>query len=354
MPEAAANLAPPAPQSNIYDAASDPRVADHDAMIESRLASYNKPAAPSTPAPNPPAAAAAPVSKHPAILQLKARKLGLDPAEIETIDSNELKELLTDIVLMGAETRMTGSVSHPPAAGLNGQVPEPVGAAPNPAAPAAAPAVDPRAELAKGLKAVVDDDVASAIISYFDGCMAILNPRLEAIEGTVKDTVPFVQKQKAAAEDAQIDAGFADLGPAFRRILGEGPYASIDKKSGQFRCRVSIVKAMNANPPADGNLRKAIFDIGRQMYGHMADDVTEAPGEEEEVAPAQRHNVRDPINKRFTAADYQRAALAAPTGRANPPLPPGTARAVAGVKQALSRYAEDGGDELNQGEDKFL
>lgn len=355
MPETAAPLTPAVPQSTIYDVANDPRVADHDAMIESRLATFNKPAAPSTPAPNPAAAAAAPVSKHSAILQLKARKLGLEPAEIESISSDELKELLTDIMLAGSDTRISGNVSHPTAASLNGQPAEVVGAAPNPAAPPAnvTPPPDPKDELRKGLKAVLDDDIASAIINYFDGCMAILNPRLEAIEDTVKDTVPFVQKQKAALEDAQIDAGFADLGAGFHRILGQGQYASIDKKSGQFKCRVSIVKAMKANPPADGNVRKAIADIARQMYGHMADDVTETQ-EEAPASPPARHDIRDPQNKRFTKADYQQAALATPNGRANPPLPPGTARAVAGVKQALSRYSEDGGDELNQGEDKFL
>jgi hypothetical protein len=354
MPE---TVAPSAPQSTIYDAATDPRVAEHDASIGRSLDAFLKPA-PSTPASNQPATPAAPESRHSTFLRLKARQAGLDPAEIETIDSNELKELLTDMRLMSAETRMLGTVSHDSATGSNGtgfsgEVPANLAAPANPAtAPAAPPVPDPRIELAKGLKAVVDEDVANGIIAYIEGVLAPLSPRLAAIEGHVNEAVPFVRKQRAAIEDQQIDAGFADLGAGFERIIGKGGAGSIETTSGQFKCRIQVVKQLRANPPKDGNIRKATADITRAMYGHMADEVIEA---DDEVPPVQqRHNLRNPTNQRFTAADYQQAALSTPNGRASPPPAPGRERAINGVKEAQSRYDADGGDELNQGEDKFL
>lgn len=381
MAPTAAPAAPVTPTGfDLYDPDKDPRVAASNARTEEGLAALaatraaaengkgTKPKG-EKPAVTPqqkPAAGETRTYEHSQLDLMRAKQHGFDASECSTLEPAELKTLLQEAALAKLQVdrpsrhAAAGSTDDESGAAvaelinLNGQAMNTPATSPEPATPAAAKP-DKKADLLTKLKAAVDAEVADAIVAYVDGVLGDLPSRVEKAEGQLGHVSRFVGGKMAEESDNQIDLAFEDLGDAFEPIFGQGNAKTLDRKSKAFKRRVLIVQAVKANPPKDGNVRKAIADRGRAEFGDLVEDDGEvAPAEPApKTRPAPRPAPKRVVNGRFSEADYAEAALAAPNGRSPAPKT-GKAKATETVRKMQEAGGGDEDDGLNAGDDKFL
>jgi hypothetical protein len=333
----------------LYDPTTDPAVKASNDHTAAGLAAATKP--PLATGQAPPAAPSAATEsatpakpKHSPILVSRAKRFGFTEEEVNDLSPDELKELLRDTAVAALVDRAAPEpdVSVP----SHAAAPEPAAAPPI----AEAPAGDD--ELVKALKEDVDPAVADAIAAFINKKLQGHGERLGKVEEATKYALSFVESKRAEESDNQIDQGFSDLGAGFEKVFGAGNAQTLDRNSPAFKRRVAIVRELRANPPKDGNIRKAIAELGKKHFGDLAAGAPSgAPSPASDERPRKQPRAS---NGRFSEQDYQDATMAVPTSRLPAEEPAGREKAIKTVREIQSRNGRVSDDDINQGEDKFL
>ncbi len=296
---------------DLPDSKFDPEL---DLPPEALLPSAAKPAVvPPSPPPAPPPA---PVSKHSARLTRLATNLGMTQAEINGYSPDEL---LRETQAAQIEFAHVATINR------NRESVEQFNRAPKPPEPPVEEPID----LGLG------EDEAE-----FDprliGVMKNIVKQNRDLQKELKETQGRIVAREAETVYDHLDRRFSEKA----NIFGQGRRGEVQRQSREFKRRAAFVEILKGMQDKPGSLDQKFDFVYDALYGTDPAPTTEPPVEPApEPEPPKPTPPRHPDTGRFTAQEWNDAALARPTQRRGSQEPKGPNRAV---KAVAAKMRENG------------
>lgn len=326
MPDDAKPFNPFSPEDAGFDPELDlpPEVADDTPAPKKADA----PSAPAPPTEQKPAAKAPEKPAHaPRVLRL-ARELGISEADIAATDPAELSDWVMESL---------DRIARQPAAAKPSPAPEP--------------------EEDYGFGEYEDEDGAKKKVDLsgyerpIRHVFKTLAQELKAIKAENAELKESTRRREARDAYDAFDAAFESLGDAGKAIFGDGPGTAMDTASEESQRRHFVLQAAKLKAgDSPAVIKKKIAAAVKTLYGPVGGD-SPAPKKAAKDAPAETPADDRPRakNGRFTAEEWEEAALAKPTSRTPPPAPKGEKLAMANLAKKMHRFGmpveDDGSDD---------
>lgn len=298
------------------EAATDPVI---DRALNETAVEAPKPSSSAAPSSTP--TPAAEKHTHPPTLVSRALKAGVKQEDIDATSTEDLREELFEIYRTGAFYDPTKASASPGA----------------PTPPPAKPALEPEAAKPVELKLdwsndeVLDPDVRSSIDKAVTGLVKPLLDKIALLEERGGRLEQVEKHRQIQTEFGLIDTTFASLGAEFEGVFGKGAREDLDPESAEMDRRDVVVrKARQQLTPTTTprQYQQILATVARKMFGGLVQHQAAAAEPVRTATPAVE---RDAETGRFTAKDFARGAVAAPTNRNGAPEPKGETRAARAI-----------------------
>jgi hypothetical protein len=300
------------------------------------------------PAPSTPASVAAEdKSKHPAWLARKAKKLGVDDDELAELDTDGLRDRVSDLQAEAREEKIIRAVLNAkgqPYNPENGQLlPRDTPAGAPIASPGAATSAtaqpqagEPTVKLALTAADLEAAGYDGALAGVLEKAVAPLLAKISEQDKTIRGLVGAERTRRTGDALNALDRQFTKH-PA---VYGEGALDDLDPGSKEYRRRMTVIRELQALPPQQSKgLAKDFAVVHGDTYAHLAEAKPDPKPAADPAAEANGHVNR--IGDKFANGHVSKPSDSQPPRN----LPKGRAGAIQGVEAMIRQQQTDGGEE---------